>query len=262
MAVNNFVPKSKRVFKPQVNVVPQQNMAAVQRLAGRLMGPFQDAEIQLKEGSPLHLLCAAYHSPAETSAATAVRWSFTPRAAQIPIDLHAGNALRFSQVIRDQHDGMYNCSTGTDYQVSELRLEWGNKWGSAEGFHYIRMLIFSQTFDVSVFVAPTVTKELNSITTTMVASITMECGAVGFPQPEIVWFKNGHRIVSSLVSVIAKDTLRIHSVEPEDQGIYQCFATNDAGQAYSTAYLTVRTNDLQLKMPRLYGIKCYPENFG
>lgn len=122
VALNNFVPKSKRVFKPQLTVVPQQNVAAVQRLAGRLMGPFQDAQIRLKERSPLYLLCAAYHPVANsdaTATAAEVRWTFTPRASVIPIALEGfANELKFSQVIRDQHDGVYNCSTRNDHQVS------------------------------------------------------------------------------------------------------------------------------------------------
>lgn len=121
VAVNNFVPKSQRVFKPQVNVVPQQNMAAVQRMAGRLMGPFQDTHIRLRERSALHLLCAAYHGLGHSDlAATEVRWSFTPRASVIPIELEgARNELKFSQVLHVQHDGVYNCSTRSDYQVSK-----------------------------------------------------------------------------------------------------------------------------------------------
>lgn len=121
------MPKSKRVFKPQLTVVPQQNLAAVQRLAGRLMGPFQDAQIRLKERSALYLLCAAYHHPVGNSDATAaeVRWTFTPRASVIPIALEGfANELKFSQVIREQHDGVYSCSTRNDQQVSEKERYW------------------------------------------------------------------------------------------------------------------------------------------
>lgn len=98
-------------------------MGALQRLAGRLMGPFQEAQMRLKERSPLHLLCAAYHGPGNSdAAATEVRWSFTPRGSAIPIALEGfSNELKFSQVLHDQHDGVYNCSSRNDYQVSVRR---------------------------------------------------------------------------------------------------------------------------------------------
>lgn len=123
--MNNFVPKSQRVFKPQVNVVPQQNMAAVQRLAGRLMGPFQDAQLRLKEKSALHLLCAAYHGAGNSDVtASEVRWTFTPRASAIPIALDGfGNELKFGQVQHDKHDGVYNCSSRRDFQVRKIGIK-------------------------------------------------------------------------------------------------------------------------------------------
>lgn len=95
-------------------------MAAVQRLAGRLMGPFQDTHIQLKERSALYLLCAAYHGTGNSDATVAeVRWTFTPRASVIPIALEGfANELKYSQVLHDRHDGVYNCSSRNDYQVS------------------------------------------------------------------------------------------------------------------------------------------------
>lgn len=114
---------------------------------------------------------------------------------------------------------------------------------------------------MSIFVPPTVTKELNSITTTMAATIKMECAATGYPAPDIVWYRNGERIVSNSVTVVDGGLLRIHSVDPKDEGIYQCFAGNVVGQVFSTAYLTVRTSDVHVKLPKLYGIKCYPIDY-
>lgn len=81
------------------------------------MGPFQAANISIKERSALYLLCVAYKGLDATAAA--VRWSFTPRASEIPIALEGfGNELRFGQVLHDQHDGTYSCSVKSDQQVS------------------------------------------------------------------------------------------------------------------------------------------------
>lgn len=107
-----------------------------------------------------------------------------------------------------------------------------------------------------------ISRELNSTTTTMAATVKLECAATGYPKPEIIWFRNGDRISSSSVTVVDGGTLKIHSVDPDEEGIYQCFARNEVGQAFTTSYLTVRTNEAHAKLPKLYGIKCYPINYG
>lgn len=118
-----------------------------------------------------------------------------------------------------------------------------------------------QTFDVSIAMPPIITKKLVSIATTMGAKIRMECAATGAPPPDIVWYRNGRRVVSNSVTTVEGELLRIHSVDPTDEGMYQCMARNELGQAFTTAYLTVRKAVLQGTLPRLYGIKCYPIDY-
>lgn len=115
---------------------------------------------------------------------------------------------------------------------------------------------------MSVLVPPTITKELSSITTTMAATIKMGCAASGHPLPQIEWYRNGALILSNSVTVFEGGQLRIHSVDPTDEGIYQCLARNEVGQVFSTAFLTVRSGGaVQEHPPRLYGTKCYPINY-
>lgn len=79
--------------------------------------------------------------------------------------------------------------------------------------------------------------------------------------PELTWYRNGKPIEHSPVTAISQGVLRLHSVEPEDEGIYQCFATNLAGQASTAGYLTVRSAENHHKLPRMHAIKCYPLNY-
>ncbi|CAO1436821.1 unnamed protein product [Diamesa serratosioi] len=75
--------------------------------------------------------------------------------------------------------------------------------------------------------------------------------ASGNPKPTIQWYKNGKLIVNSFVRHSKEGILRIESVEPEDEGIYQCFA----GSVSMSNYLLVRKTSLS---PSLKNVQCYP----
>lgn len=70
------------------------------------------------------------------------------------------------------------------------------------------------------------------------------CRVTGTPIPQILWFHAGrpighHREVKLLQSQNGKVGLVIAEVFPEDTGDYTCVARNKAGEARSTATLTV-----------------------
>ena len=65
----------------------------------------------------------------------------------------------------------------------------------------------------------------------------LHCAAIGNPEPEVSWFLNGNPVHSP--SQVANNDLVIWNVEMNDQGIYQCFVSNTAGQAHSSALLLV-----------------------
>jgi hypothetical protein len=50
---------------------------------------------------------------------TQILWTFTPRTSNIPISLTIfNNELKYVNVSVTKHDGIYNCSTESDFQVS------------------------------------------------------------------------------------------------------------------------------------------------
>ncbi|XP_003381765.1 putative immunoglobulin I-set domain protein [Trichinella spiralis] len=63
------------------------------------------------------------------------------------------------------------------------------------------------------------------------AEVKLECDPVGYPQPAIVWTKNGRSIPTNRRIVIsnAGTVLKINSISADDEGQYTCYATNALG---------------------------------
>ncbi|XP_078401502.1 vascular endothelial growth factor receptor 1 isoform X1 [Cetorhinus maximus] len=74
------------------------------------------------------------------------------------------------------------------------------------------------------------------------SSITLECQAEGRPMPQIIWYKNNQRLLveSGITLGPGSKTLIIERVKEEDEGLYQCQATNRKGFVETSAYITVR----------------------
>ena len=73
-----------------------------------------------------------------------------------------------------------------------------------------------------------------------------ECQVIGYPSPEVTWFKDDVDITKDPRYNIHLDQARgiialtIQEVLPSDEGCYQCKAQNSEGYATTTAYLVVR----------------------
>lgn len=69
--------------------------------------------VEIKTGEVLKLICVAYSED--------VRWSFRHRTGNRSITINStSNILTYVNVSFAAHDGLYNCSTTTDYQVNFL----------------------------------------------------------------------------------------------------------------------------------------------
>ena len=75
-----------------------------------------------------------------------------------------------------------------------------------------------------------------------------ECQVVGFPTPNVTWFKDEIDITNNDRYNIHFDpdrgtiTLMIRNVNPGDEGCYVCRAENSEGVATTTAYLVVKVS--------------------
>jgi hemicentin len=71
--------------------------------------------------------------------------------------------------------------------------------------------------------------------------ITLECFAQGDPKPQVLWYKNGQRIVTdSRVYFDSYGYLTVVNVKVSDSGDYLCRAENTAGFATHSFHLSVK----------------------
>ncbi|XP_030245886.1 protein sidekick-like [Drosophila navojoa] len=75
--------------------------------------------------------------------------------------------------------------------------------------------------------------------------VMLPCDVVGDPTPQVQWFRNAERIEAQLLSggysVKADNTLIIKKLTLEDEGMFQCLATNEAGEKSAYTWLRVKT---------------------
>ena len=73
--------------------------------------------------------------------------------------------------------------------------------------------------------------------------VLMTCEANGIPAPQITWTTHGEDVAdvkdASTFHVLANGALRIDRVTTEDSGMYECIASNVAGNASKAVTLTV-----------------------
>ncbi|XP_023137848.2 myosin light chain kinase, smooth muscle [Amphiprion ocellaris] len=92
---------------------------------------------------------------------------------------------------------------------------------------------------------PLFTKSLEDQTVAQGTSAQLSCHLTGYPDPEVVWLCGEEPVVESpTVQIEYEDdgrcTLVLSKVGPEDTNVYTCRATNDHGETFCSAKLTVQ----------------------
>ncbi|XP_066520698.1 protein sidekick-2 isoform X2 [Hoplias malabaricus] len=80
------------------------------------------------------------------------------------------------------------------------------------------------------------------ITAEMEKVVDIPCQARGVPQPEIVWYKDALPISPVRLPryrVLYGGSLQVNGLLPDDTGMFQCFARNQAGEIQTNTYLAV-----------------------
>ena len=87
--------------------------------------------------------------------------------------------------------------------------------------------------------------------------VTLDCEVAGHPQPVVQWYKNGDLIIESeYFQMVGGQSLKILGLVGLDAGIYQCVATNIAGNVQSAAELRVMKKLGMCYVLLLYWVYC------
>ncbi|XP_035170790.1 brother of CDO isoform X4 [Oxyura jamaicensis] len=92
-------------------------------------------------------------------------------------------------------------------------------------------------YNVQVFEPPEVTMELSQQIIPWGQSAKFTCEVRGNPQPSVMWLRNAVPLSASHRLRLSRRALRVVSVGPEDEGIYQCMAENEVGSAQAMVQL-------------------------
>ncbi|KAL7017913.1 hypothetical protein ACKWTF_010565 [Chironomus riparius] len=223
-ALNHFLKKPLRAAFINFSVVARSdNDDNDQRMAKDvLLSQLQNSLLNIKSGENLVLHCAGKYT-------RNISWTFIPRNANSNRTIKLPefvNELRYVNISEGKHDGIYNCSTDTDFQI----------------------------FDVSISSPPVIVSKIYSRESPIASWAVLNCTVSGNPIPTIKWYRNGELIKNNPIRYAKSTTMKIETIEPYDEGLYQCFARNDFGEASGTFYLHVRPVNLLNYAP--YNLKC------
>ncbi|XP_059543811.1 brother of CDO isoform X1 [Myotis daubentonii] len=92
-------------------------------------------------------------------------------------------------------------------------------------------------YNVQVFEPPEVTVELSQLVIPWGQSAKLTCEVRGNPPPSVLWLRNAVPLTPSQRLRLSRRALRVVSVGPEDEGVYQCMAENEVGSAHAVVQL-------------------------
>ncbi|CAK1584556.1 unnamed protein product [Parnassius mnemosyne] len=114
-----------------------------------------------------------------------------------------------------------------------------NNSAGEEALHFTLII----TEPISVRIKPEVTR------TKVNSNITFDCKVTGHPIEIVYWLHNGKVVKPNERVRISEDGFRIYikNSQKNDEGVYQCFASNMRDQAYGIAEYTIEQSDGRLR---------------
>nr|XP_033816119.1 hemicentin-1 isoform X1 [Geotrypetes seraphini] len=98
--------------------------------------------------------------------------------------------------------------------------------------------------DLQVYVSPYIAPGPTNITVTVNVQTTLSCETTGIPKPVVSWKKNGHLLSTgsnqNMYRLLSSGSLVILSPTVDDTGVYDCIASNEAGEDRKTIDLIVQ----------------------
>ncbi|MEE6497133.1 hypothetical protein FKM82_002613 [Ascaphus truei] len=116
---------------------------------------------------------------------------------------------------------MYKCSAQNRYNSNEVAMRFN------------RLVVLEKE-------APQVVQELAEAVVNSSSTLYLECRVNGTPTPDITWLKNGYLIKpASGITLLYNSSLIIERVKKDDEGLYECRATNEMGHVSTSAFITI-----------------------
>ncbi|XP_029442673.1 vascular endothelial growth factor receptor kdr-like, partial [Rhinatrema bivittatum] len=92
--------------------------------------------------------------------------------------------------------------------------------------------------------APYVVQQLEEQEVNSSSTLHLECVVNGMPVPTITWLKNGYEMKpASGISLLVNNSLIIERVKKDDEGLYECKATNEMGEVRTAAFITIQGSE-------------------
>lgn len=103
-----------------------------------------------------------------------------------------------------------------------------------------RAALKSATLAIEARSRPWLSQNLTNQMVNSSSTLTLPCEAMGVPHPEITWYKNGALVEEGPGITLGGDgALTIDRVKKDDEGLYECVATNEEGVARTSGVITV-----------------------
>uniref|UniRef100_U3IP23 receptor protein-tyrosine kinase n=1 Tax=Anas platyrhynchos platyrhynchos TaxID=8840 RepID=U3IP23_ANAPP len=126
--------------------------------------------------------------------------------------------------VTKEHGGLYKCRAENQHNSTDT-LE-----------QHTQLLVRAKA-------APYVIQNLTDLEVNISGKIILECKVSGTPEPHISWRKNGHPISAASGISMENNTLVIERVKKDDEGLYECKASNDMGQDSTSAFIKIQGSE-------------------
>uniref|UniRef100_A0A8C5PHA3 receptor protein-tyrosine kinase n=1 Tax=Leptobrachium leishanense TaxID=445787 RepID=A0A8C5PHA3_9ANUR len=184
-------------------------------------GVMTDVQTTALEGSDVKLVCRA-----EKYIYTHVSWLYQSEGPMPPFvtdTVYGNNTIYHSMTFKNvtlEQAGSYNCLARNYYsKVEEIRVN--------------QLVVLEKK-------PPQVIQELEDIVVNGSSTLFLECRVNGTPTPDITWMKNGYVVKpASGITLLYNNSLVIERMKKDDEGTYECLATNELGEVKTAAIVTI-----------------------
>ncbi|XP_053328514.1 vascular endothelial growth factor receptor kdr-like [Spea bombifrons] len=184
-------------------------------------GVFTEAETPVLDGGDVNLLCRA-----DKYIYTNLTWTY-PSGEQVPeflteilYETHTVYLSLTLKNVTQEQAGIFNCLAWNHYNKEVVR-------------RFNHLVVLEKK-------APQVVQELEELVVNSSSTLFLECHVNGTPTPNVTWLRNGYAIKpASGITLLNNNTLIIERMKKDDEGLYECQATNEMGQVTTSAVITI-----------------------